>query len=51
VVYPTAAHEVRRWMAIVGTHGLLELIAGLQRGESFEVLYSMLEQQHKSQSH
>lgn len=43
VVYPTSAHEVRRWMGIVGLAGLKELVAGLARGESFETLYPELE--------
>ncbi len=43
VVYPTAAHEVRRWMTIVGLAGLRQLVAGLARGEAFETLYSNLE--------
>ncbi len=45
VVYPTAAHEVRRWLAMVGVTGLRTLVDGLARGEVFETLYHGLEQQ------
>ena len=43
VVYPTAAHEVRRWMKGAGLPGLHALIAGLARGEEFTRLYAELE--------
>lgn len=43
VVYPTAAREVRRWLQIVGTDGLRELVARLARGETFATAYAELE--------
>ena len=43
VVYPTVAHEVRRWMELAGTEGLRELVAGLARGEPFAALYTSIE--------
>ena len=43
VVYPTAAREVRRWIQIVGTDGLRELVARLARGEMFAITYAELE--------
>ena len=45
VVYPTAAHEVRRWMQVAGIAGLRELVAGLARGEPFATLYPSIEAQ------
>lgn len=44
VVYPTAAHEVSRWMAIVGKAGLDDMVAGLARGDDFDSLYRAIEQ-------
>ena len=43
VVYTTAARELRRWMQIVGTDGLRELVARLGRGEAFATAYAELE--------
>jgi hypothetical protein len=45
VVYPTVAHEVRRWMQIAGIEGLRALVAGLERGEPFAALYASIEAQ------
>ena len=43
VVYPTAGHEIRRWMDAVGVDGLRSMIVGLAHGEPFDVLYADLE--------
>lgn len=48
VVYPTAAHEVRRWMDVVGVAGLRELVRGLTNGESFTALYRGIELQARA---
>ena len=39
-VYAAAGHEVRPWLAEVGSQGLLELINKLNDGEEFETVYS-----------
>lgn len=44
VVYPTAAHEVRRWMDRVGTDGLRALVERLAAGQAFEPTYRELEE-------
>jgi hypothetical protein len=38
-LYTAAGHEVRPWLAVHGTPGLLALIDGLNAGEPFEALY------------
>ncbi|CAH1074597.1 hypothetical protein [Candidatus Nitrotoga sp. 1052] len=38
-VYATAGHELRPWLAKVGSHGLLTFIARLNGGEEFESAY------------
>jgi hypothetical protein len=43
VVYPTAAHEVRRWLAAAGPGALTTLVDGLARGADFDTLYRALE--------
>lgn len=40
VVHTTAAHEVRRWVGVVGPGGLLELLDGLAGGADFQTLYT-----------
>jgi hypothetical protein len=44
VVYTTAAHEIRRWIGVVGPAGLIALMDGLARGTPFNELYQSLEQ-------
>ncbi len=41
--YVTARHEVARWVARAGRHGVLELFAALRRGERFDDAYRRLE--------
>lgn len=38
-VYAAAGHELRPWLAKVGNHGLLALIAQLNGGEEFDAAY------------
>jgi hypothetical protein len=45
VVYPAAAHEVNRWIGLVGVSGLRALVEGVRRGQDFHALYDRLEQQ------
>lgn len=40
-VYTAAGHELRPWLARVGTKGLLNLIAHLNNGEDFIIAYEM----------
>ena len=47
VVYPTAGHEVRRWIAIVGVNGLRQLIDKLADGAEFSPTYLELERAAK----
>jgi hypothetical protein len=39
-VYTAAGHEVRPWLAEVGSQGLLDLISSLNEGKKFEAVYS-----------
>ena len=43
VHYGTARFEVGRWLGIVGREGLLELLAALDSGETFERAYERIE--------
>ena len=40
-VYSAAGHEIRPWLAKVGSHGLLTFIERLNGGEDFESAYQM----------
>lgn len=41
--YEIAHSEIMRWLETVGESGLLELIEGLNQGETFYVLYKAIE--------
>ena len=45
VVYPTAGHEVRRWLNIVGVEGLRRMVNELASGADFSTVYAALEQE------
>ena len=45
VVYTTSAHEVRRWLGIVGTGGVRRLVKALDDGESFTAAYARIERE------
>jgi hypothetical protein len=44
-VYAAAGHEVRPWLAQVGSHGLLHVIELMNEGADFEAAYSPPAQQ------
>jgi hypothetical protein len=43
VVYSTVGHEVRRWHAIAGRDGLLDMIAAIRDGDMFSDAYAKAE--------
>ena len=45
VVYPTAGHEVRRWIGLVGVEGLRRLVDQVATGRDFFTVYVALEQE------
>jgi len=47
VVYPTAGHEVRRWIDIVGVNGHRRLVDELALGADFSTVYTALEREAK----
>jgi hypothetical protein len=47
VVYPTAGHEVRRWINIVGAAGLRKLVSELAAGADFSASYAEIERKAK----
>ena len=42
IVYTTAGHELRRWLACAGAPGTLALLAAVRDGEAFESAYTRL---------
>ena len=47
VVYPTAGHEIRRWISVVGIDGLRQLVDRIAAGEDFSAVYLGIEQEVK----
>lgn len=47
VIYPTAGHEVRRWIEIVGVDGLRRLVKDLAAGADFSSSYTAIEREAK----
>lgn len=45
VVYPTAGHEIRRWVGIVGAGGIGRLVQAVADGQDFATTYALLESQ------